>query len=103
MEKKHNVPFRLLTYSEFERICPITASNNDEIYPDPYTELDFFYENKKLENPVPFVSNFDDLIMKYKKPLCKPPQKLYYLKQNNLDKINQENSCERVSSQRHRS
>jgi len=34
---------------------------------------------------------------------CKPPQKLYYLKQNNLDKINQENACEKVSSQRHRS
>ena len=33
---------------------------------------------------------------------CKPPQKPYHLKQNNSDKINQESSCERVSSQRDR-
>ena len=30
---------------------------------------------------------------------CNPPQKLYYLKQNNSDKINQEKRCERVSLQ----
>jgi len=30
---------------------------------------------------------------------CKPPQKLYHLKRNNSDKINQEKSCERVSLQ----
>ncbi len=28
---------------------------------------------------------------------CKPPKKLYHLKRNNSDKINQEISCERVS------
>lgn len=33
---------------------------------------------------------------------CKPPQKPYRLKQNNSDKINQESSCERVSSQKDR-
>jgi transcriptional antiterminator len=35
-------------------------------------------------------------------PECKPPQKLDYLKRNNSDKINQEQSCEKVSLVRNR-
>ncbi len=33
---------------------------------------------------------------------CKPPQKLYHLKRNNSDKINQEHLCEKVSLVRSR-
>ena len=44
--------------------------------------------------------NDEELIKKYND--CKPPQKLYHLKQNNSDKINQEHLCEKVSLARNR-
>ena len=77
LEKKHNVPFRLITDNEFENICPKTTFQNGKLYPDPNIELDFFYENKKLEKPRPFVPNFENLIMKYKNPLM-------YVEKSNL-------------------
>lgn len=79
LENKHNVHCRLLTRSEFENICPKYYNNKGDnpLFIDPKAELDFFYENQKIQSPPPYMGNFNDVIMKYRTPL-------EYVEKNNL-------------------
>ncbi len=71
LEKKYNVPFRLIAPDEFQEICPSSNRSEKE---NPYqlnvkSELEFYQENNLLNSPPSYMPDFDTVIMKYKKEL----------------------------------
>ncbi|MFY4808553.1 hypothetical protein ACOTVK_08310 [Aliarcobacter butzleri] len=87
IENKYNVHARLLFQDEFELICPplinkkynredIDMNLNYELNKSftPFTndiknELNFFYEKKQLSSPPPYMNDFENVVMKWAKPL----------------------------------
>lgn len=87
IENKYNVPARLLFQDEFEKICPqlickkynredINMSLNYKLNKSytPFTvdirqELNFFYKNKQISSPPPYMNDFENVLMKWANPL----------------------------------
>jgi hypothetical protein len=87
IENKYNVHARLLFQDEFELICPplinkeynsedIDMNLNYELNKSytPFTndiknELNFFYGNKQLPSPPSYMNDFENVVMKWAKPL----------------------------------
>ncbi|WP_421716907.1 hypothetical protein [Arcobacter arenosus] len=87
IENKYNIHARLLFQDEFELICPplINKEYNREDTDmnlnyklnksyTPFTndiknELNFFYGNKQLSSPPPYLNDFENVVMKWAKPL----------------------------------
>lgn len=87
IENKYNVHARLLSQDEFELISPplinkeynredIDMNLNYELNKSytPFTndiknELNFFYGNKQLSSPPPYMNDFENVVMKWAKPL----------------------------------
>ena len=80
IEKKFNVPTRLINAEEFKFICPRLEEtpNENEYKANIAGELDFFYNNKQLSTPPAYMADFDNVIMKFRKA----PE---FIKHNNLD------------------
>ncbi|AXH09066.1 hypothetical protein CP960_06140 [Malaciobacter halophilus] len=87
IENKYNVHARLLSQDEFELICPPLINKeynredtdmnlNYELNKSytPFTndiknELNFFYGNKQLSSPPLYMNDFENVVMKWAKPL----------------------------------
>lgn len=87
IENKYNVPTRLLFHDEYEMICPPLVNkeythtdiniNLNYIQNKSYTpsiadirnELKFFYQDKQLPSPPPYMHDFENVLMKLAKPL----------------------------------
>lgn len=73
LNDKNDIPFRLLYAEEYKEICP--KINFDD--KSSLMELDFFYDNKKLPTPPPYMNDFNNVIMKFSKSLD-------FIEKNNL-------------------
>jgi len=71
LEKKYNIPCRLVSPEEFQELCPSDNRSEEENYSqtDIKSELAFYLGNKQLSSPPPPMTDFDDVIMKYNRKL----------------------------------